>query len=143
VFHALPCGIGAHSAYAWSPSPAMQSLRHFLLAVQFFSRIPVAGGWPPGWAGARPCSAPAPGICRGGLAGGPVGRAAAGRIALAAAHHQLVAAGAALISTAGTLWLTGGFHEDGLADVADGLGGLVPPERALEIMKDSASAPMA
>ncbi|WP_347614200.1 adenosylcobinamide-GDP ribazoletransferase, partial [Comamonas thiooxydans] len=44
---------------------------------------------------------------------------------------------AALISTAGTLWLTGGFHEDGLADVADGLGGLVPPERALEIMKDS------
>ncbi len=38
----------------------MQALRHFLLAVQFFSRIPVTGGWRPGWAGALTCSAPAP-----------------------------------------------------------------------------------
>jgi adenosylcobinamide-GDP ribazoletransferase len=33
--------------------------------------------------------------------------------------------------------LTGAFHEDGLADVADGLGGSASRERALEIMKDS------
>jgi adenosylcobinamide-GDP ribazoletransferase len=33
--------------------------------------------------------------------------------------------------------LTGAFHEDGLADVADGLGGSLQRERALEIMKDS------
>ena len=33
--------------------------------------------------------------------------------------------------------LTGGFHEDGLADVADGLGGSYQRDRALEIMKDS------
>ena len=33
--------------------------------------------------------------------------------------------------------LTGGFHEDGLADVADGLGGSYTRERALDIMKDS------
>jgi adenosylcobinamide-GDP ribazoletransferase len=33
--------------------------------------------------------------------------------------------------------ITGGFHEDGLADVADGFGGGHSPEHRLEIMKDS------
>lgn len=33
--------------------------------------------------------------------------------------------------------VTGGLHEDGLGDVADGLGGHRPKERAIEIMKDS------
>jgi adenosylcobinamide-GDP ribazoletransferase len=33
--------------------------------------------------------------------------------------------------------ITGAFHEDGLADVADGLGGTQNRARALEIMKDS------
>jgi adenosylcobinamide-GDP ribazoletransferase len=33
--------------------------------------------------------------------------------------------------------LTGAFHEDGLADTSDGLGGMVTRDRALEIMKDS------
>lgn len=33
--------------------------------------------------------------------------------------------------------VTGGFHEDGLADTADGLGGGQTVERRLEIMKDS------
>ena len=33
--------------------------------------------------------------------------------------------------------MTGAFHEDGLADVADGLGGSYDRERALTIMKDS------
>jgi adenosylcobinamide-GDP ribazoletransferase len=33
--------------------------------------------------------------------------------------------------------LTGAFHEDGLADLADGLGGSLNRERALDIMKDS------
>jgi adenosylcobinamide-GDP ribazoletransferase len=33
--------------------------------------------------------------------------------------------------------VTGAFHEDGLADTADGLGGGQTPERRLEIMKDS------
>ena len=44
---------------------------------------------------------------------------------------------AATLSTAAGLWLTGGLHEDGLADVADALGGQNSPERALQIMKDS------
>ncbi|KGG87902.1 cobalamin synthase [Comamonas thiooxydans] len=116
----------------------MQTLRHYLLAVQFFSRIPVAGrlaawvGWSPEMQ--RASAAHLPGV------GWLVGLWAA--LLLAALLWLLPASpwsplAAALISTAGTLWLTGGFHEDGLADVADGLGGLVPPERALEIMKDS------
>lgn len=116
----------------------MQALRHYLLAVQFFSRIPVAGrlaawvGWSPEMQ--RASAAHLPGV------GWLVGLWAA--LLLGALLWLLPASpwsplAAALISTAGTLWLTGGFHEDGLADVADGLGGLVPPERALEIMKDS------
>lgn len=35
------------------------------------------------------------------------------------------------------LWLTGAFHEDGLADCADGLGGGFTVARRLAIMKDS------
>lgn len=34
-------------------------------------------------------------------------------------------------------WVTGAFHEDGFADVADGFGGGHTAERRLEIMKDS------
>jgi len=47
-----------------------------------------------------------------------------------------IAAGLAL--TAGIL-LTGAMHEDGLADVCDGLGGGATKQRALEIMKDSST----
>jgi adenosylcobinamide-GDP ribazoletransferase len=43
---------------------------------------------------------------------------------------------AALAVAAGVL-ITGGFHEDGLADTADGLGGGQDRGRRLEIMKDS------
>ncbi len=42
-----------------------------------------------------------------------------------------------LISIAATILLTGAFHEDGLADSADGFGGGYTKERILEIMKDS------
>jgi adenosylcobinamide-GDP ribazoletransferase len=41
------------------------------------------------------------------------------------------------LSMASTSILTGGFHEDGLADTFDALGGAVTRERALTIMKDS------
>ena len=116
----------------------MKALRHFLLAVQFFSRIPVNGrlaawvGWNPEMQ--RASAAHLPGV------GWLVGLWAALLVALVqwlTLHSPWTPLLAAVISTAGTLWLTGGFHEDGLADVADGLGGFVPPERALEIMKDS------
>lgn len=44
---------------------------------------------------------------------------------------------AILLSTAAGIWLTGAFHEDGFADVCDGLGGSTARERALDIMRDS------
>jgi len=115
-----------------------QFIRHFLLAVQFFTRIPVTGRLA-GWVGFSPAmlrasAAHFPGI------GVIVGGAAAAVFALlqallpATTFTPLVAAS---LSTVLTVWLTGGFHEDGLADVADGLGGSYDRARALEIMKDS------
>ncbi len=44
---------------------------------------------------------------------------------------------AVLLSMAFSLLLTGAFHEDGLTDMADGIGGAMVPERRLSIMKDS------
>lgn len=44
---------------------------------------------------------------------------------------------AALLAVGVGILLTGGFHEDGLADTADGLGGGLTRARRLEIMKDS------
>jgi adenosylcobinamide-GDP ribazoletransferase len=44
---------------------------------------------------------------------------------------------AVLLSMAATVFMTGAFHEDALADTFDGFGGGRTPERVLEIMKDS------
>ncbi len=44
---------------------------------------------------------------------------------------------ALLLSMAGTVLLTGAFHEDGLADVCDGFGGGWNRQQVLSIMKDS------
>ncbi len=43
----------------------------------------------------------------------------------------------ALLAVAATALLTGAFHEDGLADTFDGLGGGTTREQALSIMRDS------
>jgi adenosylcobinamide-GDP ribazoletransferase len=60
--------------------------------------------------------------------------AAVGLAATAAGVPAEVAAGLVLAAQA---MLTGGLHEDGLADTADGLFGGRTPARRLEIMKDS------
>ena len=116
----------------------LQFIRHYLLAVQFFTRIPVTGRLAE-WVGFSPdmlraSAAHFPGV------GVVIGGAAAAVFALGVLllpdtiFTPLVAAA---FSTVATVWLTGGFHEDGLADVADGLGGSDDRDRALEIMKDS------
>jgi len=115
-----------------------QFVRHYLLAVQFFTRIPVAGRLAE-WVGYSPAmlrasAAHFPGI------GWLVGAVAAGVYVLLLALLPPVPFAplvAAALSTVATVLLTGGFHEDGLADVSDGLGGSSGRHRALEIMKDS------
>ncbi len=49
----------------------------------------------------------------------------------------LVPAPATVLALLAAVLVTGGFHEDGLADVSDGLGAHVSTERKLEILKDS------
>ncbi len=44
---------------------------------------------------------------------------------------------ALVAAIAATVWLTGAFHEDGLADTFDGMGGGWTPDEMITIMKDS------
>ena len=116
----------------------MQALRHYLLAVQFFTRIPVTGRLA-NWVGYSPAmlrasAAHFPGI---GWLAALLSTAVYAALHWALAPNPLASAVAAVFCTIATVLMTGGFHEDGLADVADGLGGSYDRERALDIMKDS------
>ncbi len=116
----------------------MNLIREFLLAVQFFTRIPITGALAD-WVGFSPAMLRAsaghfPGV------GWLVGAVAAGVYSLLVMllpETTFTPLVAAALSTVATVLMTGGFHEDGLADVADGLGGSYDRDRALEIMKDS------
>jgi adenosylcobinamide-GDP ribazoletransferase len=115
-----------------------QFVREFLTAMQFFTRIPITGrlaewvGYSPALLRASAAHFPAIGLVAGLVAAGTYALLAA--LLPDTAFAPLVAA---VLSTVATVLLTGGFHEDGLADVADGLGGSYDRGRALEIMKDS------
>jgi adenosylcobinamide-GDP ribazoletransferase len=109
--------------------PVLHELRLFFIALQFFTRLPV-----PRWVGFEPlwlqhCARHFP------LVGLLVGAFSALVLWLALwIWPATVAVGLAM---AASVWLTGGFHEDGWADTCDGLGGAVSREKALLIMKDS------
>ncbi len=114
------------------------SIRHFLIAIQFFTRIPITGRLAD-WVGFSPAMLQAsaahfPGV--GWVVGGFSALAFWGFVHLLP-HLPAAYWLAAALSTASSVWLTGAFHEDGLADTADALGGMVSRQRALEIMKDS------
>lgn len=100
----------------------------FLLALQFMTRLPLGD---PGWTAERmaatPRYYPVVGLVLGAFTGGVYWCAAL----------VLPPVVAILVSVAVGLLLTGAFHEDGLADFCDGLGGGATRQRALEIMKDS------
>jgi adenosylcobinamide-GDP ribazoletransferase len=104
-------------------------------ACVFLTRLPIAWpkaapGEPDGMAALARALRCAP------LVGVLVGAAGAGVLALAGALNlpPLAAGGLAL---AATFAITGGLHEDGLADVADGFGGGQDAARKLAIMRDS------
>jgi adenosylcobinamide-GDP ribazoletransferase len=116
----------------------MLALRHFLLAVQFFTRIPVTGRLAD-WVGYSPemLRASAAYFPLVGALVGLISAAWAALIFVVLPVTALTPLVAAVLATILGVWVTGGFHEDGLADVADGLGGSSERDRALEIMKDS------
>ena len=116
----------------------MQFVRHFLLALQYFTRIPLPESVAQ-WVGfnatmqrASLAHFPGVGCIVGALTGTAFYLFAALLPALSTAPWL-----AACLSTVLSVMLTGAFHEDGLADTSDGLGGMVTRDRALEIMKDS------
>jgi len=140
-------GTGSAGPLAASPLPQERGeaaqrrrgvIRHFLIAIQFFTRIPVTGRLAD-WVGFSPA------MLRASAAHFPgVGWVVGGLSALLfwcllrwLPPQPAVPWVAAVLATVFSVWLTGGFHEDGLADTADGLGGAVSRERALDIMKDS------
>ena len=101
----------------------------FLLAVQFLTRLPVptANIYTPRRMAASVRYYPLVGVLIG---------------ALCAASFFLSdlvfpTAISVLIAIAFGLLITGGFHEDGLADTFDGIGGGLSRDKALEIMRDS------
>lgn len=106
-----------------------RELGYFLGAVGFFTRMPV-----PGWVGHSAAALsqcaryfPAVGLLVGGI----------GALVYWLALHLWPQPVAVLLSMAATLYATGAFHEDGLSDTADGLGGGWDKARILAIMKDS------
>jgi adenosylcobinamide-GDP ribazoletransferase len=110
-----------------------QQLRLFLVALQFYSRIPVTGrvaawmGWDPAWLGRATRYFPLVGILV------ALGQAFIYVAASVVLPHPV----SLLLAIAAGLLLTGMFHEDGWADFCDGFGGTTDRARTLEIMRDS------
>lgn len=110
-------------------SEVLRQVQLLICAVQFLTRVPTPPlrGFQPDWITRSARYFP--------LVGQGVGAVcAAVWLGGSALWSGWVAAAVAI--GAGVL-LTGAFHEDGLADTADGLGGGQTPQRRLEIMKDS------
>ena len=103
--------------------------RQFLLAIQFLTRLPVPHQLSTTEEGLGQATAFFP------LVGAIVGAGAAGVFVLS--QRVLPVSVAVILALAFAAFITNGFHEDGLADTFDGLGGGWTKERALEIMRDS------
>ena len=110
-------------------NPIVRQFQFLACAVQFLTRLPTPRlvGFEPDWIARSARYFP--------LAGQVVGVLVAA-VWLAASRVWPGLPAAVLAVGAGVL-ITGGFHEDGLADTADGLGGGQDRARRLAIMKDS------
>lgn len=104
-------------------------LNAFLGAVRFFTRIPVSTRIPHSDALLNHASRYFPAV------GLLVGLISATSFLLASL--LLPSSVSILIAMVTSIYLTGAFHEDGLTDMTDGLGGGWEKMRILEIMKDS------
>jgi len=116
-----PASIAGAQATPWTVVRAVRA------AIVFLTRIP-AGGFPYREAEWRWAPAWFP------LVGAGVGALAGGAAWLGAGAGPLVAAALAVITV---LLVTGAFHEDGLADTADALGGAYERDKLFAILKDS------
>ncbi|MGF1909553.1 adenosylcobinamide-GDP ribazoletransferase [Vibrio kasasachensis] len=108
---------------------AQYQLELLWLALGFFSRLPIPSRTP--YSEERMNQAGR----YFGLVGVILGLAVAGSFFLFAMIFPATVA--ILLSMAFSLMLTGAFHEDGLTDMADGIGGGMTLDRRLAIMKDS------
>lgn len=106
-----------------------REVRLFLCALQFLTRLPTpqTPDFQPDWIQRSARYYPLVGQFVGGLSA----------LVLYGAAQIWSPWIAALLAIGAGVALTGGFHEDGLADTADGLGGGLTRARRLEIMKDS------
>lgn len=106
-----------------------KELKLFICALQFLTRIPTPQlpDFQPEWIQQSARYYPVVGLLVGAFSGG----------VLWLASHLWGAWIAAVLAVATGMVLTGCFHEDGLADTADGIGGGQTRSRRLEIMKDS------
>ena len=104
-----------------------KEFRIFLAALMFFTRIPVLQNNP---ADLNKASRYFPLV---GIIVGVIGATVFAAASFIFRDNTV----AAFLSLGATLLTTGAFHEDGLADVADGFGGGWTKVRILEIMKDS------
>ena len=106
-----------------------RQLKLFFCALQFLTRLPAPSfaDFQPDWITRAARYYPLVGILVGAISAG----------VLLAAGQLWNGPLPALLAVATGVLVTGGFHEDGLADTADGLGGGQTPARRLEIMKDS------
>lgn len=104
-------------------------VRLFLCAAQFLTRVPVPAlpGFEPDWISRSARYFPLVGL----LVGGACAAVFWGASQVWSGWLP------ALLAIAAGVLITGAFHEDGLADTADGLGGGQTPARRLAIMKDS------
>ena len=108
---------------------ALRQLGLFLCAVQFLTRLPTPAltGFEPDWISRSARYFPLVGLLVGGICAAVFG----------GASQLWTGALPALLAIGVGVLVTGAFHEDGLADTCDGLGGGGTSERRLEIMKDS------
>lgn len=113
-----------------APESALRRESALLLAtVQYFTRLPA-----PAWVGhsRQRLNDGARYLPLVGVLVGTVGA-----FAFVLADRFVPQSVAVLLSAAATIWLTRAFHEDGLADAIDGIGGGQTRERMLTIMRDS------